>query len=61
MTSMKELTNLLVPVVLFILLTPGLLLTLPYESSSKTEQTLTHAAVFLAAYALLRIVFKKYY
>jgi hypothetical protein len=58
---MKELTNLLVPVILFILLTPGLLLTLPYESSSKIEQSLTHAAVFLAAYALLRTVFKKYY
>jgi len=57
----RELTNLFVPVVLFIVLTPGLLFTLPSESSSKTEQTFTHAAVFLAAYALLRTVFKNYY
>ena len=61
MTNMKEMTNLLVPVLLFILLTPGLLLTLPSQSSSKTEQTFTHAAVFLGVYALLRTVFKKYY
>jgi hypothetical protein len=61
MFSPKELTNLFVPVVLFILLTPGLLLTLPSTSSSKTEQTFTHAAVFLLAYATLRTVFKKFY
>jgi len=58
---MKELTNILVPVVLFILLTPDLLLTLPSESSTKVEKAFTHGFIFLVAYALLRTVFAKYY
>jgi len=58
---MKHLLNLLVPAVLFVLLTPGVLVTLPSEDSSKVTQAVTHAAVFLVVYAVLRTVFKKYY
>lgn len=61
MVNMKELTNILVPVVLFILLTPDLLFTVPSESSTKVEKALTHGMIFLVLYALLRTVFAKYY
>jgi hypothetical protein len=52
--------NVFVPVILFILLTPGLLLSLP-AGASKTVQTVTHAAVFGAVYWGLRSVFPQYY
>lgn len=52
--------NIVVPVILFILLTPGLLLSIP-AGSSLLVQTLTHAAVFAAVYATLRSVFPQYY
>ena len=52
--------NILVPVVLFIVLTPGLLLALP-PGASKLVQTLTHAVVFGAVYWTLRSVFPQYY
>lgn len=52
--------NVLVPVVLFVLLTPGLLLALP-PGASKTVQTVTHAVVFGAVYWTLRSVFPQYY
>jgi hypothetical protein len=52
--------NLIVPVILFILLTPGLLLALP-PGASKLVQTLTHAVVFAAVYWTLRSVFPQYY
>ena len=52
--------NVFVPVLLFILLPPGLLLALP-PGASKTVQTLTHAVVFGAAYYGLRSVFPQYY
>lgn len=52
--------NVLVPVLLFILLTPGLLLALP-AGSSKVVQTLTHAVVFGAVYWTLRSVFPQVY
>jgi len=52
--------NIFVPVLLFILLTPGLLLALP-PGASRLVQTLTHAAVFALAYWTLRSVFPQYY
>ena len=57
----KELMNILVPAVLFIVLTPGLLFTLPSNKNSRIEQTLTHVVIFIAAYATLRQLFKQYY
>ncbi len=52
--------NIVVPVLLFILLTPGLLLALP-AGASKLVQTLVHAVVFAVAYWTLRSVFPQYY
>ena len=52
--------NVIVPVILFILLTPGLLLSLP-PGGSKIVVTLTHAAVFGAIYFFLRRTFPQYY
>jgi len=52
--------NILVPVVLFIGLTPGRLLALP-PGSGLLVQTVTHAAVFGLVYWTLRSVFPQYY
>lgn len=52
--------NVLVPVILFILLTPGLLLALP-PGQPLWVQTLTHAAVFAVVYTVLRASFPQYY
>ena len=52
--------NIFVPVLLFILLSPGILLALPPGAGPLT-QTLTHAVVFGAAYWGLRSVFPQYY
>ena len=52
--------NVIVPVLLFILLTPGLLLSIP-AGSSRLVQTLTHAVVFGIVYTVLRSVFPQYY
>lgn len=52
--------NILVPVILFILLTPGVLLSLP-PGSSRLVQTLTHAVVFGAVYYGLRSFFPQFY
>jgi hypothetical protein len=52
--------NILVPVVLFILLTPGVVLALP-PGAGLLVQTVTHAVVFGAAYWGLRTVFPQYY
>jgi hypothetical protein len=52
--------NVIVPVLLFIILTPGLLLSLP-PGSSRLVQTLTHAVVFGIVYTILRSVFPQYY
>lgn len=52
--------NVLVPVVLFVLLSPGVLLSLP-PGSSHLIQVLTHAAVFGLVYFTLRTVFPQYY
>jgi hypothetical protein len=60
--------NVIVPVILFILLSPGLLLTLPPLSKGifNSEQTsvvaiLVHAVVFGVVYTGLRAVFPQYY
>jgi len=52
--------NVIVPVILFVLLTPGVLLALP-PGQSLIVQSVTHAAVFGAVYAGLRSVFPQYY
>ena len=53
--------NVIVPVLLFILLSPGLLLTLPDNTSSTIVVVLTHAAVFGLVYAVLLSLFPEYY
>jgi len=60
--------NILVPVVLFVLLSPGVLLTLPPLSKGvfRSGQTslvavVVHAVVFALVYALLRRTFPQYY
>lgn len=52
--------NVLVPVVLFVLLTPGVLLALP-PGQSLLVQSLTHAVVFGVVYWFLRRTFPQYY
>jgi hypothetical protein len=52
--------NILVPVILFIVLSPGFLLRLP-PGASNTVVTLTHAAVFAGIYYFLRRTFPQYY
>jgi len=52
--------NILVPVILFILLSPGVLLSIP-AGSGRLVQVVTHAAVFGAVYLGLRTVFPQYY
>ena len=52
--------NVLVPVVLFVLLSPGVLLSLP-PNQSHLVQVLTHAVVFGAVYWGLRMTFPQYY
>uniref|UniRef100_A0A6C0D790 Uncharacterized protein n=1 Tax=viral metagenome TaxID=1070528 RepID=A0A6C0D790_9ZZZZ len=53
--------NIIVPVLLFILLTPGLLVTLPNKKSELWIQSLTHAAIFALIYIVLNVVFSAYY
>lgn len=52
--------NILVPVILFILLSPGVLLALP-PGAGRLTQVVTHAVVFGAAYWALRSFFPQYY
>jgi len=52
--------NVIVPVLLFVLLSPGVLLSLP-SGQSHLVQVLTHAVVFGAVYTGLRAVFPQYY
>ena len=52
--------NVLVPVLLFILLSPGVLLSLP-AGQPRLVQVVTHAVVFALVYAGLRKVFPQYY
>jgi hypothetical protein len=60
--------NVIVPVLLFILLSPGVLLTLPplnggiwMSRQTSIASVLLHALVFLIVYAFLRKQFAKYY
>ena len=52
--------NVIIPVLLFILLSPGVLLSLP-PGAGRTTQVLTHAVVFGAVYWSLRKTFPQYY
>jgi hypothetical protein len=52
--------NVIIPALLFILLSPGVLLSLP-AGGSRTTQVLTHAVVFAAVYYGLRKTFPQYY
>lgn len=52
--------NVVVPVILFVLLTPGLLVALQ-PGQPLWVQTLTHAAVFAVVYSVLRWTFPQYY
>lgn len=52
--------NVIVPVVLFVLLSPGILLSLP-PGQSHLVQVLTHAVVFGAVYFGLRTAFPQFY
>lgn len=52
--------NIIIPMVLFVLLTPGVLVALP-PGSSLQVQAVTHAVVFGAVYYGLRMTFPQYY
>ena len=52
--------NIIVPTILFILFTPGLLFTLP-EEADKPTATIVHALIFAGSYLVLRTVFASYY
>jgi hypothetical protein len=52
--------NVIIPVLLFILLSPGVLLSLP-GGASHLVQVMTHAVVFGVVYTGLRMVFPQYY
>jgi hypothetical protein len=52
--------NIFVPVLLFILLSPGVLLSLP-PGQSHLIQVVTHAVVFGAVYVGLRMAFPQFY
>jgi hypothetical protein len=64
----KELMNILVPALLFVLLSPGLLLTLPptakgvfMSKETSIPSILVHALVFALVYFGLRKYFAEYY
>jgi hypothetical protein len=52
--------NVIIPMLLFVLLTPGVLLALP-PGASLQVQAVTHALVFGAVYYGLRKTFPQYY
>jgi hypothetical protein len=52
--------NIIIPMVLFVLLTPGVLVALP-PGQSLLVQSVTHAVVFGAVYYGLRMTFPQYY
>jgi hypothetical protein len=52
--------NVIVPVLLFVLLSPGVLLSLP-PGSTRLVQVLTHAVVFGVVYTVLRMTFPQFY
>jgi hypothetical protein len=53
--------NIVVPVLLFILLTPGLFFDLPGKNSKLWIKSLTHAAIFAGIYILLNVLFSDFY
>lgn len=57
-TSLTK-ADLLVPAVLFALLTPGILLTIPKGNANAAVAV--HTVVFILVYSLLRRVFPQYY
>jgi len=59
-TTYKMDLNVIIPVLLFVLLSPGVLLSLP-PGAGRTTQVLTHAVVFGAVYWSLRKTFPQYY
>ena len=52
--------NIWIPMLLFVLLSPGVLLSLP-PGAGRTTQVLTHALVFGLVYWGLRKTFPQYY
>ena len=52
--------NVIVPVLLFVLLSPGVLLSLP-PGQGHLVQVVTHAVVFGVVYTVLRMTFPQYY
>jgi hypothetical protein len=58
---MNKPANILVPVILFILLVPDLLFSLPSKNAPTWQKALIHTAIFAGIYISLRIVFKEYY
>jgi hypothetical protein len=52
--------DLVVPAVLFVLLTPGLIVTLP-PGGTVLEATAVHTIVFAIVFAIMRSVFAQYY
>jgi hypothetical protein len=52
--------NVIIPMLLFVLLTPGVLLALP-PGQSILVQSVTHSLVFGLVYSGLRMVFPQYY
>ena len=52
--------NVIIPVLLFILLSPGVLVSLP-PGSGHLVQVVTHSLVFGAVYTGLRMTFPQYY
>lgn len=52
--------NVIIPMILFVLLTPGVLVALP-PGRSMLVQAVTHALVFGAVYYGLRLTFPQYY
>lgn len=54
-------TDLIVPVVMFMLLSPGMLLTIPGGKGTSVLSVAVHTVVFAAVFALLRKQFPRYY
>jgi len=60
MSILDKPLNIIVPIILFVLLTPGLLFTLP-DKGDKITVTIVHALIFGAIYIALRTIFASYY
>jgi len=68
MRFMENPANILVPVMLFVLLMPGVLFTVPQVAApvnipglNVNNQVLAHAGVFAAVYFTLRTIFPQFY